>query len=313
MKGIIVLLLTAGLVLGAAATFDVKGGAGFTPTLDGDASEWTSDYLIGQITSDDNVYYRDGTGWTADDFQYELYGTWDADNVYFCCKVTADDDPMNSASAGAWSTDNMKINPGGQAASMYLTSDGRQVPNPSCPYTIGSTFQSSTNPTGNGSFPVYEFSISKTIIDPFGMGQFTFSPGSEENDAGGSDALYVCVGAEYLGNKQSDSDNPWDNPLYYPLFTMVTTSVESSTPVALTQGITASPNPFKPATTLSYHAKRNGAIKVYDLSGKVIKSFAIKSGSGKVSWNADGLASGIYIARMTSGKQVFNTRLFLTK
>ena len=67
-----------------------------------------------------------------------------------------------------------------------------------------------------------------------------------------------------------------------------------------------------PSTTLRYNVKTSGSLKIYDLSGKEVKRFDI-SGAGRAVWDAAGLASGVYLARLISGKDVLNTRLFLIR
>jgi hypothetical protein len=290
---------------------------GFTPAVDGDLSEWSDVYFIDSLRSDDNVYYRDSeTPWSAADFQYHLYMAWDSDWVYFAAKVTSDDDPMNDPSAGAWSTDNMKINPGGQGATVYLTSDGRVVPNPSCPYTPGTTFHCGINTFGNGPFPTYEFSIAKSIVDPFGMNMFTLSPGSEENDAGGSDVLYCCVGVEYLGNKTDDAVGPPpDNPLYYPRFDLgdsIPASVE--TPFRKSVSINVFPNPFCATTEITIFTGNpdKGTVGIYNIKGERVFSRHVE-GQGRVRWEADARPSGVYLLRIEAGQETYSRKLLLQK
>jgi hypothetical protein len=229
MKKVLVLCL-AGLVAGlvaAPASFTVlKAGQGTFPAIDGDLSDWPLDYFIDSLKSDDNVYARDALEpWTPDEFQMEAYVTWDDAWVYFGIKVIRDDVIITtSAETKAHTIDNVKINPGGQAMAFYIAIDGTVRPNPSSPYVVGTSLMATMNPTGNGTFPTYEFSIQKDLLDPFMMGMWQVSLGSEENDDEAYNACcFVAVGAEYTGNKQDWNGNPWDNPLYYPTFTLGST------------------------------------------------------------------------------------------
>jgi hypothetical protein len=97
------------------------------------------------------------------------------------------------------------------------------------------------------------------------------------------------------------------------------TGVESvSLAVKNSCSLAASPNPFKPATTLSYSTNLKGEITIYNVSGKAVKSFAVNAGSGKVSWNGRDhsgqlLSSGVYIAAIENGKNSRTLKLFLAR
>ena len=65
------------------------------------------------------------------------------------------------------------------------------------------------------------------------------------------------------------------------------------------------PNPFNPSTTIEYAVPHQGlvTIKVYDVLGREVATLVNDNhaqGRYKVSWNASGLSSGIYIYRMTA-------------
>ena len=290
---------------------------GATINVDGDLSDWGQAFLVDSLQSDDNIFARDNTTpWVASDFQYHVYITHDTSKVYFGLKTTQDEGVATGTNTGC--SDSYKINAGGQAAAFYIFFNGQTNFNPSCPYALGSTAFVGINTSGNGAnLPTVEFSLDKTIIDPFGMGQFNLSPGFEEGDTDPTDCMdvhYGAIGVNYTGNKQDWNSNPWDNPLYYPMFTLSSTpAVEAPVSIKNVETLTASPNPFKPATMLSYLVKNNGSLRIYDMAGKVVKSFALQKGAGSVDWNPEGLASGIYVARLISGKNVLNARLFLTR
>jgi hypothetical protein len=313
---VLCMALLAAMAFAAPSTYTVlmlESGASIT--VDGDLSDWGPVFFVDSVQSDNNIFCRDNTfDWTATDFQYEVSIAHDASKVYFALKTTQDEGSDLGTNTGC--SDSYKINPGGQAAAFYVFFNGSTNFNPSCPYAEGSTAIIGINTSGNGTnLPTVEFSLDKTIIDPFGMGMFQICPGFEEGDTPDCmDTHYGGIGVEYTGNKQDWSSNPWDNPLYYPTFTLSSTpAVETPVSVKNVETLAASPNPFKPATTLSYMVKNNGSLKIYDMAGKVVKSFTVTKGSGSVDWTADGLASGIYVARLISGKNVLNARLFLTR
>ncbi|NOX18159.1 MAG: T9SS type A sorting domain-containing protein [Chlorobi bacterium] len=67
------------------------------------------------------------------------------------------------------------------------------------------------------------------------------------------------------------------------------------------------PNPFNPSTTIKFSLKENAftEIKIYDILGAEVASLISKNltaGRYEVVFNANSLASGIYIYRITAGK-----------
>jgi hypothetical protein len=319
MKKVLALLLMVcvGVALAAPSTYSVlKLPAGSEPNMDGDVlGEWPIEYFIDSLHSDDNLYARDDglPEWTRAMFQMQGYLAWDDSWVYFGVKVVADDDKDDASCA--WNSDNLKINPGGQAMAFYICPNGEIKPNPSNPYTIGTTLIGAAIADAGDGLPSYEFKIDKALLDPFLMGLWQLSVGTEDQGS-----VFAAIGAEYTGNKQDWNGNPWDNPLYYPTYSLLTQEGppmgiegEVARSLQMKESISASPNPFMPTTTLSFTARQNGTIKIYDISGQLIDHFNTRAGTGTVNWNAKNLASGIYIARLTSGTQILNTRLFLTR
>lgn len=318
MKKLVVLgiLTLVGALLAAPASYDVKRlHSSVTVTVDGTLGELDDSYLIDTLNSQDNCYAWDtGTPWAPADFQYQLFMAHDDSKVYVALKTVRDDVADIGTSTGC--SDAYKVNPGGQAMAFYFFFGGNVNVNPSCPYTQGSTLFTAMNTAGNGAnLPTVEFTLAKDVIDPFGMGTFQLSIGFEEGDLQSCmNTIYGAIGAEYTGFKQDWSSNPWDNPLYYPTFNLTEIdAAESNVAVKNVETLSASPNPFMPATTLNFNVKNNGSLKIYDVAGKTVYSTAVKSGAGQVNWNARDLASGIYVARLISGKNVLNTRLFLTR
>ena len=305
--------LTAGL-FAVPSSYQIPGcAAGFTPAIDGNLSEWSDTYFIDSLRSDDNIFCRDNTfPWTRADFQYKVFAAHDDAKVYFSLQLLADEGFQTGSSGGC--DDGWKINPGGKATAFYLMHNGTVIVNPSCPFALGSTLFATIIPTPNQPNCTAEFSLDKMVLDPFGMGTFQLCVGMEEGDTPDCmDTHYGGIGVEYLGNKQDWNSNPWDNPMYYPTFSLQAPKVESRVAARAVETLAASPNPFTPATTLCYNIKNSGSLKIYDMAGKVVESFAVMAGAGSVEWNADGMASGIYVARLISGKSTLNTRLFLTR
>ena len=65
----------------------------------------------------------------------------------------------------------------------------------------------------------------------------------------------------------------------------------------------AHPNPFNPATTLDYEARRAGVLRgeIVNLAGQRVDLIAprqVAPGRGRLTWQAEGRASGLYLARL---------------
>ncbi len=76
------------------------------------------------------------------------------------------------------------------------------------------------------------------------------------------------------------------------------------------------PNPFNPGTTIVYRLREAGRVKleVFDVLGRRVRTLAEGNqnpGDHVVLWDAAGVASGVYICRLESGRQVRTLRLVL--
>jgi hypothetical protein len=78
------------------------------------------------------------------------------------------------------------------------------------------------------------------------------------------------------------------------------------------------PNPFNPSTTINYQLpqKNHVSLKVYDILGNLVSDLVdqeMEAGYYSVNWNANQLASGIYIYRLISGSFVSTKKMILMK
>ena len=78
------------------------------------------------------------------------------------------------------------------------------------------------------------------------------------------------------------------------------------------------PNPFNPATAISFDLPEYGdvTLSIYDLQGKKIATLVdmpMSKGSYQVNWNASAYASGVYIAKLTVGSDRVIQKLTLLK
>jgi len=80
----------------------------------------------------------------------------------------------------------------------------------------------------------------------------------------------------------------------------------------------AFPNPFNPETCLSFSIRSSGYVHltIFDLSGMKVHTLineTLSSGSHKIYWNPEALPSGIYLARLTAGRQTETEKLMFLK
>jgi hypothetical protein len=83
----------------------------------------------------------------------------------------------------------------------------------------------------------------------------------------------------------------------------------------------AYPNPFNPVTTIQFDipnsdAAQNIVLSIFDIQGREIKSLVSGHrlpGSYKVRWNAERNSSGMYFARLVSGKAIKTQKIILLK
>ena len=80
----------------------------------------------------------------------------------------------------------------------------------------------------------------------------------------------------------------------------------------------AYPNPFNPSTTLemTLDAQADVSVKVYNLTGQLVDVIAEGNylpNSYKFTWNAENLASGVYLVRAEVAGQVSTQKLMLLK
>lgn len=78
------------------------------------------------------------------------------------------------------------------------------------------------------------------------------------------------------------------------------------------------PNPFNPSTVISYKLAANSLVtlKVYDITGREIATLINgqkTAGDHQVTFDASGLASGIYIYRLQSGSNTLTRKMMLIK
>jgi hypothetical protein len=78
------------------------------------------------------------------------------------------------------------------------------------------------------------------------------------------------------------------------------------------------PNPFNPSTRISFSVRGSGfvSLKVYDVLGREVRTLVnedLQPGSYEVTFNADGLASGVYLYRLRAGTFTQTKRMVLLR
>jgi hypothetical protein len=78
------------------------------------------------------------------------------------------------------------------------------------------------------------------------------------------------------------------------------------------------PNPFNPTTRIPFELPTDGVVtlEIYDITGRRVATILNEyrpAGRHLVTWNATGLASGIYLYRLTTPESAFTRRLTLIK
>jgi flagellar hook assembly protein FlgD len=78
------------------------------------------------------------------------------------------------------------------------------------------------------------------------------------------------------------------------------------------------PNPFNPSTTIQFElpARSYVSLNVYDPLGRLVASLVSDqqaAGSHRVTWNAAGYASGVYVYRLQADGVVLSRKLLIVK
>jgi hypothetical protein len=97
--------------------------------------------------------------------------------------------------------------------------------------------------------------------------------------------------------------------------THVTTNEKISTTFQLMQNY---PNPFNPSTIINYQIPDEGfvSLKIYDILGNEVKILVNENkpiGSYNIHFDASGLASGMYIYRLTAGNYISTKKMLMIK
>jgi hypothetical protein len=78
------------------------------------------------------------------------------------------------------------------------------------------------------------------------------------------------------------------------------------------------PNPFNPTTTIEYELPSAGVVslKVYSILGEQVRTLVDEkqeAGRYRVSLDGEGLATGVYLCRLTAGIHALTKKIILLK
>jgi hypothetical protein len=94
--------------------------------------------------------------------------------------------------------------------------------------------------------------------------------------------------------------------------------VSGATRAPVAQLLPNHPNPFNPNTTIRYvlPSEMRVTILVHDVSGRVVATLlddVRPAGAHQVTWNADGMASGVYFAHLRARNTDVSRKMVLLK
>ncbi len=91
----------------------------------------------------------------------------------------------------------------------------------------------------------------------------------------------------------------------------VQTNIEDKPTLPARGSLSCYPNPFNSSAVLTLDNPRAADIGIYDISGRLLAR--LKMENGRAIWEASGVSSGIYFARLESGSRSESLRLVLQK
>jgi hypothetical protein len=204
-------------------------------------------------------------------------------------------DPASGLAGGATITD--QVVPG------YLTLLGfiQDTPDRGVAYELRALSCDWLNISPNsGTVPAYDSELLEVTFDAAGLDSLT------------DHAANVTFNTNAMITKRTD---------YVPAYLhVVGTGVSGgpSQPLSYAFGLNANrPNPVSGRTSFSFTLPRaqDYSLKVYNVSGQLVESFAGKgqAGANSVSWNAQKAGAGVYLYRLSSGGQSATRKLVVIK
>jgi hypothetical protein len=190
-----------------------------------------------------------------------------------------------------------------------------------------------TNMPANGIAAIRRFCPARPMIRDNWFVHTNYALKSHFEDAAGTDTLDISE------NFWGDSTGPY-HALYNPtgrgdtvvgnfvrISPWLTDTLSGDTNIAVHEPATfapkdveleVSPNPFNSTALISYSVPRAGEVKVsiFDITGRlvcVLEDRMEEAGEHRVTWNAEGMASGIYFAKLQTAGQSVTRKMVLLR
>jgi hypothetical protein len=130
-------------------------------------------------------------------------------------------------------------------------------------------------------------------------------------------------GTIYKFNHHGDVVRQWDEPAFSGWGAVLWTDPATVAPELLQPDLTLSlrgnhPNPFNPTTVIRFELERRELVElsIYDVLGRKVNTLLLDilpAGCHEKAWHADGLASGVYWARLAAGDRFDTHKMVLLK
>lgn len=164
-----------------------------------------------------------------------------------------------------------------------------------------------------------ESDIHVAISSIFENNQFALA-----SDAGNTDPAQNRTSAYFLADQEWKAlamvdGSPGEVNMAIELQTTNATSIDDSDTLPFETKLMANyPNPFNPTTRIPFRLAESGyvTLEIFDLTGKRVSVLAdgqFSQGNHVVSFNAEQLSSGVYVARMSTAQSVQTIKLMLIK
>ncbi|MEJ2054903.1 MAG: T9SS type A sorting domain-containing protein [Calditrichaceae bacterium] len=136
-----------------------------------------------------------------------------------------------------------------------------------------------------------------------------------------SDPMLTGIGRDQSGalDPRPATDGPaWENLAEYPITAIERTSFSNRLIPSNIKLMQNYPNPFNPLTTIQFSLPKaaNVSLKIYNMLGQQVATLIDghkPAGTYSVTWNAENLASGMYIYHLQSGSQMISNKMLLLK
>jgi hypothetical protein len=318
------------------ATISLDPPADFV--ADGDLSEWDASGIMPFVLSPETAFISTGVVDDADDLTGTVYLAMDADYLYVAVDVI--DNVYNFGEGDWWLQD---------AFEMFLGLYNRVGPKhaalqrgdePDYKIVMNETLLFEDLTIGD----MYTPSDENYHFEPFGGADYVAEAKipldslAQEDDARFTPIRGMRIPIEitfhdndgtWEGNVTTSAlnkDNAWQTPsVWFETWigdtTAVVTGVASRDYASVINSYNLSqnyPNPFNPTTTINYSLQKSQHVEivVFNRLGQKVKTLVNSrkpSGSYRVSFNADGLSSGVYFYRFKAGDFEQTRKMILMK